>query len=173
MLRARYRKILLFYARVILNLLFWDVVLPKIGFRRLSENNRSGRMKRIAGRYRFIAIEMGGVMIKVGQFLSARVDMLPAEVTDELSGLQDNVPAEDFRQIQKLAETELGAPLLDRFLSFEEKPLASASLGQVHRAVLKPEDNKWQAIDGFTGDVVIKIQRPNIKAIIDTDLLAL
>lgn len=173
MLKARYRKILLFYARVILNMMLWDVVLPKIGFRRLSENRRSRRMKRIAGRYRFIAIEMGGVMIKVGQFLSARVDMLPAEVTDELSGLQDNVPAEDFQQIQKLAEAELGAPLLERFLSFEEEPLASASLGQVHRAVLKSEDNNWQAIDGFTGDVVVKIQRPNIKAIIDTDLLAL
>ena len=173
MLRARYRKILLFYARVILNLIFWEVVLPKIGFRRLSENRRSKRMKRIAGRYRFIAIEMGGVMIKVGQFLSARVDMLPAEVTDELSDLQDNVPAEDFQQIQKLAETELGAPLLERFLSFEEEPLASASLGQVHQAVLKPQDNKWEGEDGFQGKVVVKIQRPDIEAVINTDLSAL
>lgn len=108
MLRARYRKILTFFARVILSLAFWDVILPKLGLRKLSNRGRPRRLIKVAQRYRQLAIEMGGVMIKVGQFLSARVDMLPGEVTEELSGLQDQVPAEDFQKIRHLAETELG-----------------------------------------------------------------
>jgi len=63
-------------------------------------------MWRVAHSYRLLAIQMGGVLIKVGQFLSARVDMLPAEVTEELSGLQDEVPAEEFQRIRQLAEAE-------------------------------------------------------------------
>lgn len=173
MLRARYRKILLFYAQAILNLAFWDVILPKIGLKRFSENRRSKRLRRTAQRYRHIAIEMGGVMIKVGQFLSTRVDMLPAEVTEELSGLQDEVPAEDFQKIIQLAESELGASIQERFESFQEEPLASASLGQVHRALLKPEDNLLEGENPAIKEVVVKIQRPNIKILIDTDLAAL
>ena len=55
---------------------------------------------------------MGGLMIKVGQFLSARLDVLPIEITQELSGLQDEVPAEDFAAIREQAEAELGEPLV-------------------------------------------------------------
>jgi len=115
---------------------------------------------------------MGGVLIKVGQFLSARVDMLPADVTEELSGLQDQVPGEDFHSIRKLAEEELGQTLEESFDEFEEIPLASASLGQVHRAVLKSEDTL--AVEGAEDitNVVVKIQRPDIEAIIDVDLSA-
>ncbi len=136
MFRKRYRKILFFFAGVILRISFWDIFLSKIGLRKLSAKNRTQRYIEAAQRYRSLAIQMGGVLIKVGQFLSVRVDMLPAEVTDELSGLQDQVPAEDFQRIRQLAEAELGMTLEECFEQFEEQPLASASLGQVHRAVL-------------------------------------
>jgi predicted unusual protein kinase regulating ubiquinone biosynthesis (AarF/ABC1/UbiB family) len=109
---------------------------------------------------------MGGVMIKVGQFLSSRVDVLPEEITKELAGLQDEVAPESFEDIRQLAETELGASLSELFLEFDPKPLAAASLGQVHRAKLhKP-------VNGFD-QVVVKVQRPNIETIIQTDLAAL
>jgi predicted unusual protein kinase regulating ubiquinone biosynthesis (AarF/ABC1/UbiB family) len=114
-----------------------------------------------------LAIRMGGVMIKVGQFLSSRLDILPPEVTDELANLQDEVPAEDFEDIRTLAEAELGAPLTEIFASFDPNPLAAASLGQVHRARLRDE----QTMD--FRNVVVKIQRPDIASIVETDLSAL
>ena len=111
MIKTRYRRIIFFFTRTIISLLFWDVFLPRIGFRRLSARSRSERLWRIANRYRKLAIKMGGVLIKVGQFLSSRMDMMPPEITDELSNLQDKVPAEDFNDIRRLAEAELGQPL--------------------------------------------------------------
>jgi len=109
---------------------------------------------------------MGGVMIKVGQFLSSRVDVLPEEITKELADLQDKVDPENFEDIRQIAETELGASLSELFLEFDPEPLAAASLGQVHRAKLhKP-------VNGFD-QVVVKVQRPNIETIIQTDLAAL
>jgi len=114
---------------------------------------------------------MGGVLIKVGQFLSARVDMLPVEITEELSNLQDQVPAEAFAHVRRLAEEELGGSLETVFEEFEEEPLASASLGQVHRAVLRAPDilrEKGREIK----NVVVKVQRSKIEAIIEVDLAA-
>jgi predicted unusual protein kinase regulating ubiquinone biosynthesis (AarF/ABC1/UbiB family) len=79
------------------------------------------------------------------------------------------VPAEDFADIRRVAEAELGAPLSERFASFDATPLAAASLGQVHRAQLHPKDIG----EGQKAEVVVKIQRPNIETIIATDLAAL
>jgi predicted unusual protein kinase regulating ubiquinone biosynthesis (AarF/ABC1/UbiB family) len=98
--------------------------------------------------------------------------MLPAEVTDELSGLQDQVPAEDFQKIRQLAEAELGVSLEESFVSFEEEPLASASLGQVHRAVLTSQD-VLKSDETDIKNVVVKVQRPDIEKIIDVDLSAI
>jgi predicted unusual protein kinase regulating ubiquinone biosynthesis (AarF/ABC1/UbiB family) len=168
-LRARYRYIMAFFARATASLIFWEIILPRLGLRGLTRRSRSRRYKQIAAQFRAMAIRMGGVMIKVGQFLSSRLDVLPVEITEELSGLQDEVPAEDFEAIRKLAEAELGAPLEERFERFEPEPLAAASLGQVHRARLRVEAPEAEAFQ----DVVVKIQRPFIDQLIDVDFSAL
>ncbi|NIV30937.1 MAG: AarF/ABC1/UbiB kinase family protein, partial [Anaerolineae bacterium] len=175
MLRARYRRIVLFFARVALSLIAWELILPRLGFRRWVQRTRSDRLRHIAADFRALAVHMGGVLIKVGQFLSARLDVLPEEVTAELAGLQDEVPPEAFADIRQVAEAELGAPLAERFAAFEEVPLAAASLGQVHRATLSlsVENENGNEDDGTTARVVVKVQRPNIEAIIATDLAAL
>ena len=168
-LRARYRHIIGFFARTVASLIFWEIILPRIGLRVVTKSTRAERYRQIASRFRALAIRMGGVMIKVGQFLSARLDVLPVEITEELSGLQDEVPAEDFDAIRKLAETELGAALEDIYERFDPNPLAAASLGQVHRARLlvdAPEAEQFR-------DVVVKIQRPFIDQLIDVDFSAL
>jgi predicted unusual protein kinase regulating ubiquinone biosynthesis (AarF/ABC1/UbiB family) len=116
-----------------------------------------------------MAVSLGGVLIKVGQFLSARADVLPIEITNELEGLQDEVPPEDFSKLRALAELELGGKLEHLFASFEETPLAAASLGQVHRARLLVNEKTPE----FGDEVVVKIQRPDIERILATDLSAL
>jgi predicted unusual protein kinase regulating ubiquinone biosynthesis (AarF/ABC1/UbiB family) len=168
MLTARYRRIVFFFARVIASLAWWELLAPRLGLRGLSERTRPERLRRAAARYRELAVRLGGVLIKVGQFLSSRLDILPEVITDELAGLQDEVPPERFEDIRRAAETELGATLSERFLSFEAAPLAAASLGQVHRATLPgPESGTAPR------RVVVKVQRPNVEALIATDLAAL
>jgi predicted unusual protein kinase regulating ubiquinone biosynthesis (AarF/ABC1/UbiB family) len=166
-LRARYRYIMGFFARAVASFIYWEVVLPRLGLRALTRQTRSRRYKQLATRFRLMAIRMSGVMIKVGQFLSSRLDILPPEITEELSGLQDEVPPEDFVAIRKLAEEELGAPLEELFERFDSNPLAAASLGQVHRARLRLE-----AADDFQ-EVVVKIQRPFIEQLVQVDFSAL
>ncbi|MBN2550966.1 MAG: AarF/ABC1/UbiB kinase family protein [Anaerolineales bacterium] len=111
------------------------------------------------------------MLIKVGQFLSSRVDVLPPEFTHELEGLQDEVPCERFDDIRQIAEAEYGMPLGEKFASFDETPLAAASLGQVHRARL--HESPWPDSPGSGQAVVVKILRPKIEKIIATDLAAL
>jgi predicted unusual protein kinase regulating ubiquinone biosynthesis (AarF/ABC1/UbiB family) len=167
LLRARYRRLMFFFSGVAINFIFWEIVLPRLGLRALAQRTRSNRYRGVAARFRTLAIRMGGVMIKVGQFMSARLDVLPPEITEELAGLQDEVPPENFEEIRKLAEADLGAPLNQNYESFEEIPLAAASLGQVHRARLCVKDPK-----GDFCDVVVKIQRPFIDQLIEVDLSA-
>ncbi len=167
--RARYRRIVGFAARELLAIWWFELALPRIGFAALSDRTRTARMQRFARRFHELAVQLGGLMIKVGQFMSSRLDVLPPEITAELAGLQDEVPAVPFAEIKALAEAELGVPLDRAYAWVDEVPLAAASLGQVHRARLSAQD----AADTGLGSVVMKVQRPGIEAIVATDLSAL
>jgi len=173
MIQVRYRRITWFFARLLISLAFWDILLPRLGLRGFSKRSRSKRLQKAAISYRSLAIQMGGVLIKVGQFLSSRVDILPPEFTRELTGLQDEVPAEKYLKIRQVIEAEFEKPLSDIFMSFDQQPLAAASLGQVHIAKLR--SSAKEQIENGPGcrDVVVKILRPNIEQVIETDLAAL
>jgi ubiquinone biosynthesis protein len=105
---------------------------------------------------------LGPTYIKLGQLLSTRSDLLPSAYTEALSRLQDHVESVDFEQVRKVVESELGAELRHLFRDFEEQPLASASLGQVHRA----RTRSGRA-------VVVKVQRPGIVGVIRDDMAML
>ncbi len=113
-------------------------------------------------RFRMALEELGPTFIKLGQLLSSRSDLLPAAFAKELSKLQDSASPLPFALIQQTVEAELGSPLETLFLTFQREPLASASIGQVHEAVLKDGTN-----------VVVKVQRPGIEAMIKTDVSVL
>ncbi len=116
----------------------------------------------LAERVRLVAMDLGPSFVKLGQIASTRRDVLPPEWITELKKLQDEVSPLPFDTIRPAVETALGATLETYFESFDEKPLAAASIGQVHRAVLKH--------DGESRDVVVKVQRPGIRATIASDL---
>jgi predicted unusual protein kinase regulating ubiquinone biosynthesis (AarF/ABC1/UbiB family) len=158
----RYIRVLFFFAGVTLGFIWWHIILRKLGLRSLARRGLQIRLQRWASRFRRLAIRLGGIWIKVGQFLSSRVDVLPEAITKELSGLQDEVPAESFETMYAVIEDEFGDQIGDKFQWFDETPLASASLGQVHYARL-PDGKK----------VVVKIQRPRIHEVIQIDLAAL
>ncbi len=104
-------------------------------------------------------LELGPTFIKVGQLLSTRADVLPAESVEELSKLQDQVPPFPYEKTRQIIETELGKPIGEMFPYFETTPLAAASLGQVHRARLATGE-----------DVVVKVQRPGLLKLFAIDL---
>jgi ubiquinone biosynthesis protein len=105
---------------------------------------------------------LGPTFIKLGQIASTRPEFLPPEFIDELACLQDNVAPAPWEQMQQIIEEELAAPVAELFLALDPTPLASASLGQVYAALLPDRT-----------EVVIKVQRPNIRQVIDTDLTIL
>ena len=165
--QLRYRRILRFFAGVIANIIWWDLMVGRLPVaRQRAVSSRPQRLRDLAREFRGLAIEMGGVMIKLGQFLSSRVDVLPIEVTQELQGLQDEVPPADNEQVFGLLREQLG-DLNRRFVNIERQPLAAASLGQVYRARLRP------AGEAEVARVVIKVQRPGIEHLVRTDLAAL
>ncbi len=115
--------------------------------------------KSIQERLRLSFEELGPTFVKLGQLLSTRSDLLPDSFIEEFVKLQDNVQPLTFQAVQTAVERELGKPLLEAYASFDPVPLAAASIGQVHSAVLK------------TGEkVVVKVQRPEIGKIISTDI---
>lgn len=167
--RTRYRRILRFALRYLVQAWWFELALPRLGLGRIAVRGRAQRMRRIAQHFHALAIELGGLMIKVGQFMSSRLDVLPPEITSELAGLQDEVPAASFAAIRDLAEVELSMPLAAAFPAFSESPVAAASLGQAHRARLTATDAREVGFE----NVIVKLQRPGIQAIVDVDLAAL
>lgn len=167
--RARYRRIVRFAALFLAQTWWYELVLPRFGLRRFAARGRSKRLQHMARRFFVLAADLGGLMIKVGQFMSSRLDILPPEITRELEGLQDEVAAEPFAGIRAQTETELGISLELAYAEFEPVPIAAASLGQAHRARLSPA----LAADLGFADVVVKVQRPGIESIVAVDLAAL
>jgi ubiquinone biosynthesis protein len=103
--------------------------------------------------------QLGPTYVKVGQMVSSRADVLPETWRTELDKLQNTVPPFPYEQVQAIIRAELGAPPEALFATFEQEPLGAASLAQVHRATL---------LDG--SEVVVKVQRPNVQAMVRADL---
>lgn len=113
-------------------------------------------------RLRLVAQDLGPSFVKLGQLLSTRSDVIPHDIVAELKKLQDDVPPVPFEEIREQVENSLGAMLDDVFESFDQAPLAAASIGQVHRAVLKGESGPLH--------VVVKVQRPGVAQVVARDL---
>lgn len=154
----RYREI----ARVLIKHgLGW--VLVRLGLpEQFKGHDRLTRGEHAPAHIREILEELGPAFVKLGQLLSSRPDIVPEAYVVELSKLQDTAPTVPFDQIRTVIESEFHVPLHMLFSEFQEVPMAAASLGQVHRALL---------LDGT--NVIVKVQRPDIEDVIDTDIAIL
>ncbi len=133
---------------------------PKLDLKsRMKKNSKSNQIKSLPKRMRLCLEELGPTFIKFGQLLSTRPDFLPNEFIEELEKLQDEVPPFDAHEAYKTIKEGMGKDIGKLFKEFEAVPVASASLSQVHKAIL------------HNGEVVaVKVQRPNAKEIIELDL---
>lgn len=111
-------------------------------------------------RLRLVLEELGTTFIKLGQVLSTRADLVGREVAEELAKLQDEAPPFPFEDVKRVLESELGVPMEEVFAEFQEEPVASASIGQVHRARLRNGDA-----------VAVKVQRPGIADTVKSDIM--
>jgi predicted unusual protein kinase regulating ubiquinone biosynthesis (AarF/ABC1/UbiB family) len=125
----------------------------------VSDVKQTARRKTQAVWIRNTLLDLGPTFIKVGQLFSTRADIFPGEYVEELAKLQDKVPAFSYEQVEATIEKELGKKIPELFHNFEPIPLAAASLGQVHKAVLNSGES-----------VVVKVQRPGLKKLFEIDL---
>ncbi len=128
----------------------------------MTEEKRALRRRSQAVWIRDTLLDLGPTFIKVGQLFSTRADLFPTEYVEELSKLQDKVPAFSYEQARAIIEQDLGKPIQTLFRSFDPIPLAAASLGQVHRAQLHSGE-----------EVVVKVQRPGLLKLFKIDLAIL
>ena len=132
-------------------------LLPSV--RRAAENKRVLPHLSRAQRLRLLLLDLGPTFIKLGQLLSTRPDLVPRDLIEELSRLQDDVPPFPFEEVTSIIEQEFGRHWSEIYAGFSTEPLAAASIGQVHTARMQ---------DGT--EVVVKIKRPGIAAQMETDL---
>ncbi|PRW20222.1 putative aarF domain-containing kinase chloroplastic [Chlorella sorokiniana] len=125
----------------------------------MTPEKKAERGRTLAVWIRETILQLGPTFIKLGQLFSTRSDLFPAEFTQELSKLQDRVPAFSADKAEAIIERELGAPVGVLFREFDRKPIAAASLGQVHRATLHSGEQ-----------VVVKVQRPGLRQLFEIDL---
>ncbi|MEH1812530.1 MAG: AarF/ABC1/UbiB kinase family protein [Nostoc sp.] len=125
----------------------------------VTDVKQAARRKTQAVWIRSTLLDLGPTFIKVGQLFSTRADIFPGEYVEELAKLQDKVPAFSYEQVEAIVEKELGKKIPELFHNFEPIPLAAASLGQVHKAVLHSGES-----------VVVKVQRPGLKKLFEIDL---
>jgi len=168
-LQGRYRRILRFASLALAQAWWFDLTLPRLGLGALAARGRVKRLKKQARKFHNLAADLGGLMVKVGQFLSSRFDVLPEEITKELVGLQDEVAPVGFDLIRTTIETELAMPIGVAFGEIDPTPIAAASLGQAYRAKLSTGLGADLGMDS----VIIKVLRPGIEEIVDVDLKAL
>ncbi len=135
---------------------------PEISKEELEAGEAEKSRVSTAERIRLVLQDLGPSFIKLGQIASTRNDLLPRDVIAELRKLQDEVPPVPFEDVKTVIESTLGAPLDKIYVSFDPKPLATASIGQVHRAVLRTEEGDRE--------VVVKVQRPNVAETVARDL---
>jgi ubiquinone biosynthesis protein len=135
---------------------------PEIPSEELARGEEEIRRISLAERARLVLQDLGPSFIKLGQIASTRPDVLPADLIVELKKLQDEVPPVPFSDIKDAIEASLGAPLSEIYKSFDERPLATASIGQVHRAVLTTPEGD--------AEVVVKVQRPGVSSTVARDL---
>ncbi len=135
------------------------VYLDSRGWLGKNSENREARLRRQAARLRERLLGLGPTFIKIGQMLATRADLLPLEYIDELSALQDKVPAFPNERAMEIIERELGRPVEELFSQISEHPIASASLGQVYRAALETGE-----------EVAVKVQRPELEEMVACDL---
>ena len=128
----------------------------------VEENREVTRTQSVARRFRLFLAELGPTFVKLGQVLSTRGDLLPAEFIEELSQLQDQVPPVPFEQVRAQLQAAFGKEVGELFRTFAEEPIAAASIAQAHRATTH---------DGQ--EVVVKVQRPGIAEQIRADLSVL
>mmetsp|Transcript_3110 Transcript_3110/g.5472 ORF Transcript_3110/g.5472 Transcript_3110/m.5472 type:complete len:779 (-) Transcript_3110:1060-3396(-) len=137
---------------------FFRFLFKELKLRKKSKEEKSITRLTIARQLKQGLLSLGPTFIKLGQLLSTRVDIVPKEYIDELSELQDRVPGFPAERARKIIEKELNVRVDDVFQSFENAPVAAASLGQVHRAQINGKK------------VVVKVQREGLKELFDTDL---
>ncbi|MBD2465997.1 AarF/ABC1/UbiB kinase family protein [Oscillatoria sp. FACHB-1407] len=140
----------------------WAYNKPWSYSRGMTDEAKASRRRSLAIWIRETLLDLGPTFIKVGQLFSTRADLFPVEYVEELSKLQDRVPAFSYEQVEKIIAEDFGKTIPELYSSFDPIPLAAASLGQVHRAQLHSGE-----------EVVVKVQRPGLRKLFEIDLAIL